>query len=86
MPGIPDDSIPTSFDPSPLDNGVPDLHLPSSISTFNLDRYTNKKKKNRVRETRLRAQPCVQKRKRKRRKEGREIRNRRIGGRASVFH
>lgn len=45
MPGIPDDSIPTSFDPSPLDNGVPDLHLPSSISTFNLDRYTNKKKK-----------------------------------------
>lgn len=45
MPGIPDDSIPTSFDPSPLDNGVSDLHLPSSISTFNLDRYTNKKKK-----------------------------------------
>lgn len=44
MPGIPDDSIPTSFDPSPLDNGVPDLHLPSSISAFNLDRYTNKKK------------------------------------------
>lgn len=49
MPGIPDDSIPTSFDPSPLDNGVPDLHLPFSISTFNLDRYTNKKKKNRTR-------------------------------------
>lgn len=44
MPGIPDDSIPTSFDPSLLDNGVPDLHLPFSISTFNLDRYTNKKK------------------------------------------
>lgn len=49
MPGIPDDSIPTSFDPSPLDNSVPDLHLPSSISAFNLDRYTNKKKKNRTR-------------------------------------
>lgn len=71
--------FPTSLDLS-LDNGLP-LLSPSPL-LISIDRYANKKKKNRneVKGPSFRGI----KYKKKKGTEGREIRNRRIGGRASI--